>query len=251
MGNKKQFSATTVPITLQSQGAQLAGMLHKVDSRKIVILCHGFAGNKIEDKRLFVEAARDMSAFGYNVLRFDFYGAGDSDGAFEDTRVSLHIKNLQDAIDWAQHEDYEHIAVLGISLGAATAILTVSDQPVDALVTWSAVPDMNLLYKNHVNELLSFNGKIEYNGWLLHPDFFADAMQYDIKSALATLQMPKFIVQGTADEPLFVDGFAQFQDIVRPPTDFMEIPGASHTFQHPAHRRQLVRQTTRWLFRHF
>ena len=251
MGKKKQFYAITVPVTFQSQGAQLAGMLHKVDTHKIVILCHGFTGNKIEDRKLFVEAARDLSAFGYNALRFDFYGSGDSDGEFEDARVSIYIKNLQDTIAWAKHQRYEHIAVLGISLGAATAILTVADQPVEALVAWSAVPDMNLLYENHVNDLSSYSGKIEYNGWLLHPDFFADAIQHDIKSALAALEMPKFIVQGTADEQLFVDGFAQFQDIVSPPADFMEIPAASHTFQHPAHRRQLIRQTTRWLHRYF
>ncbi len=254
MATFKIYKAEEIPITFKSQGAQLVGMHHKVDSDKIVIMCHGFTGNKSESKRLFVEAARDFASRGFNALRFDFYGSGDSEGDFKDFLVSHNIANLSDAIGWAQNQGYEKMAALGLSLGAATAILTVRHLPVDALITWSAVPDMNPLYKNLVDDLID-NGKdnepYEYDGWPLSRDFFGDAAQYDIQADLATLTMPKCMMQGTADHPLFVDGFADFQKIVLPPADFMEFPDAGHTFQTPAHRRQVIKQTTRWLLRHF
>ncbi|MBN1481572.1 hypothetical protein EH223_04345 [candidate division KSB1 bacterium] len=254
MGIKRIVKATEIPVTVMSQGNQLVGMLHKVDSAKIIIMCHGFTGNKIEDKRLFVEAARDFASRGYNAFRFDFYGSGDSNGEFKDTLISHNIANLVDVISWAGEQDYKHIAVLGISMGAASAILTINDQPVEAFVAWSAVPDMKRLYQRHENEIRASDVNqqlIEYNGWSLNHSFFSDAVHFDIKSALARLHCAKLFIQGTADDQLFVDGFFQFRDIVSPPADFMEIPGAGHTFGSPAHRRQVIRQTTLWLQRHF
>jgi pimeloyl-ACP methyl ester carboxylesterase len=253
MAKLKIYQAEEVPITFKSQGAQLVGMHHKVDSDKIIILCHGFTGNKSESKRLFVEVARDCASRGFNAMRFDFYGSGDSEGDFKDFLVSRNIANLSDAIGWAQNLGYEKIAVLGLSLGAATAILTINHVPVDALITWSAVPAMNPLYDYLVDDLFDKNNEnepFEYDGWQLSRDFFEDANQYDIQAELAKITVPKCIMQGTADAQLFVDGFADFQKIVTPPADFMEFPDAGHTFQTPAFRRQVIKQTTLWLLRH-
>ena len=251
---KHRSTAVEMPVVLQSEGHQLVGMLHKVETDKLLIMCHGFKGSKIENKRLFVEAAREFAQHNMSVLRFDFFGSGDSDGEFEETRLSHNIANLKDVLHWGQEHEYVHIAVLGISMGAATAILTLPDHPVEALITWSAVPDLKPLFEQHVDdpsEAVQHQERFEHDGWHIHRDFFLDAMQYDVQKALSTLTMPKFIVQGTQDEELFVHGFHQFRDIVIPPADFMEIPGAGHTYQTPKHRHQVIRQTAIWLDRHF
>jgi len=251
---KKKYKPEEIPVTFQSEGNNIVGMHHMVETEKIVIFCHGFTGDKAENKRLFVETARDCSRHGYNVLRFDFYGSGDSAGEFKETTVSHNRANLKDAIRWAAENEYSSIAVLGISLGAATAILTVGNEPVDALVTWSAVPDMKKLITQHAGISLDQSSQkdvYEYDGWEISRDFGVDALQYDIQGVLAGLAMPKFIVQGTNDAALFVKGFHEFRDIVMPPADFMEIPDAGHTYQTPRHRHQLIRQTVIWLNRHF
>ncbi len=242
------------PIVFQSEGNQIIGVHHACPSDKMIIFCHGFTGNKCENKRLFVEAARDFQTQRYNVLRFDFFGSGDSDGEFKQSRLSHNIANLRDAIAWAVEAGMAHIAVLGISLGAATAILAVNDQPIEALVSWSAVPDMRKLLESHVGVDMNKPPRqavFEYDGWQIEAEFGADALQYDVMSAIAELTLPKFIVQGTADAPVFVDGFHAFRDVVTPPADFMEIPEAGHTFQTPRHRHQVIRQTAIWLKRHF
>ena len=248
MAKRKKNSALEIPFYFQSQGKQLVGVHHKMDSEKIVIMCHGFTGNKVENKRLFVEAARNFASDGNSAMRFDFYGSGDSEGDFEETMISHNIANLVDATIWAQEEGYKEIAVLGISMGAATAILAIADLPVQALVLWSAVPDFKLLFDSYVknpDEIVANRTIIEYDGWHIKREFFSEAVQYDVQKALAKLELPKFIVQGTADAPLFVEGFHRFRDIVTPPADFMEIPNAGHTFQTPQHRRQAIRQTAR------
>jgi len=236
----------------QSMGKQIVGMHHKSNDEKLIIMCHGFTGNKIENKRLYVEAARTFAADGVSALRFDFYGSGDSDGEFEQTLISTNIQNLKDAFVWAQDNGYQKIAVLGISMGAATAILTQAEISAQVLVLWSSVPDFKILFQSHAKrpeEIVANNEIIEHDGWAIKRDFFVEAMQYDVQKEVAKIKVPKFIVQGTADTPVFVEGFHRFRDIVMPPAEFMEIPDAGHTFQTPQHRRQVIRQTAIWLHR--
>ncbi len=243
-----------IPIAFQSEGNQLIGMLHDAGSKKLVILCHGFTGNKVEAKRIFVEAARAFAAEGMSAFRFDFYGSGDSAGDFSDTLLSHNIANLRNAIQFGKNNCYEQFAVLGLSMGGATAILTLADTPAQALITWSAVPDLPQLFASYVDDVHQLAAQVdehEHNGWIIKKEFWQDAIQYDIKKALAKITIPKFIVQGTADAPVFLQGFKDFQSIALPPADFMEMPGAGHTFQTPAHRRQVIRQTLIWLKRHF
>ncbi len=251
---KSSCAVEESPIRFQSEGRQIVGMHHKTKGDKIIILSHGFTGSKMENKRLFVEAARHFAAEGLSAMRFDFFGSGDSEGEFAESLISHNIANLRDAIAWARGEGYAHIAVLGISMGAATAVLTIAGQPVEALVLWSTVPDMKLLFESYVenaDEIIEKQAIIEYDGWSINRDFFADAIRYNVQEALANIEIPKFIVQGTADAPLFVQGFHRFRDIVTPPADFMEIPDAGHTYQAPMHRRQVIGRTAIWLNRHF
>ena len=243
---------TETPVVFQSEGNQLVGIHHQAGHHKVVILCHGFTGNKIESKRLFVEAARTFCAEGYDAFRFDFYGSGDSAGDFADSLISHNIANLFDAVQWVREKGYEKIAVLGLSMGGATAVLAAAEEPADALITWSCVPDMQRLIQYYAGQLDQNNTDLqvhEHEGWLIKRKFWIDAVQRDVQKALAKIAIPKLVVQGTADEPLFLQCFREFKNAVIPPAHFMEIPGAGHTFQTPAHRKQVIRQTSIWLKR--
>ena len=250
----KKTTVIEQPVTFMSKNSQLIGILHQCKSDKVVVMCHGFKGDKIENKRLFVEAARTFARENYDVLRFDFYGSGDSEGEFEDTLISTNIANLTDAVQFVRDKGYKHIAVLGISMGAATAILTVNKLDVDALILWSAVPDMKKVFAANISNMGQVDPDktvYEFEGWSIKRHFWEDAVQYNIKEELQKITLPKFIVQGTADDPVFVEGFHEFRDIVLPPADFMEIPEAGHTYQTPGHRHKVTRQTLIWLNRHF
>jgi uncharacterized protein len=254
MGKRKKIVVTETPIVFESEGSQLVGMLHSANAENIVILCHGFTGNKSENKRLFVEAAREFALNKMDAFRFDFFGSGDSDGEFADTTISHNIQNLRDAIHLMREKGYKKVAVLGLSMGGATAILNAPSNNVDLLVTWSSVPDMKILFENYVGNLPHDVPDLdvhEYEGWEVKRSFWEDGITHDVMAALECVTNPKLIVQGTEDSPLFVKGFHAFRDVVLPPADFMEIPDAGHTFQTPKHRRQVIRQTLIWLKRKF
>ena len=243
------------PIVFHSEDEQIVGILHTPSktTKNIVIMCHGFTGNKVESRRLFVEAARAFSDSGNAALRFDFFGSGDSAGDFADSTISHNIANLIDAMTWARKQGFSNITVLGISMGAATAILALPEHPADALIAWSAVPDMKRLFKSMDADFGKTKDKIEsyeFDGWILRSNFWQDAIKYDVQQALSQLEMPKFFVQGDADRQLFIQGFEEFKLKVQPPCDFMMMPGAGHTFETVRHRRQLIRNTLTWLKRH-
>ena len=254
MGKRKKIIVIETPIVFESEGNQLVGMLHSGNAENVAILCHGFTGNKSENKRLFVEAARDFALNNIDAFRFDFYGSGDSAGEFAETTISHNIQNLKDAIQLMRDKGYKKIAILGLSMGGATAILSAPLNNVDLLVTWSSVPDMKKLFDNYVRNLphdLPNLDVHEYDGWEINRRFWEDGITHDVLSALKSVTIPKLIVQGTEDSPLFVEGFHAFRKVVVPPADFMEIPDAGHTFQTPKHRRQVIRQTLIWLRRRF
>jgi uncharacterized protein len=242
------------PVAFRSQGRQLVGIWHHGQSKKVVIFCHGFTGSKVESKRIFVEAGRVFAEEGVDAFRFDFFGSGDSEGDFADSSISTNLANLRDAIAWIEQKGYEDIALLGLSMGGAAVILAANEQPIKAIVAWSAVPDMNQLFssvvQNWQNQAESTQ-VFEYEGWLIKNSFWQDALQYDIQKAFSQITLPKLVVQGTADSAVFINGFQSFREVALPPADFMEIPGGGHTFPSPGHRRQVIRQTLIWLKRHF
>ena len=249
----KATACDEIPVVFTSDGRQLIGIWHRGRSKKMVLLCHGFTGGKVESKRIFVEAGRLFSEQGIDAFRFDFFGSGDSAGDFADSSISTNLINLRDAIAWARQQGYEDIAVLGLSMGGATAILAADKGLFKAMVTWSAVPDMKQLFFSLAPDWQSqadSTAVLEYEGWLIKQHFWQDALHYDIHQAFSQITIPKLIIQGTADSEVFLQGFRYFRESALPPADFMEIPGAGHTFTSPRHRRQVLRQTLIWLLRH-
>ncbi len=241
-----------IPTAFYSEGKQLVGIRHHPEKRteKALILCHGYTGNKAENKRLFVEMARAVAREGVMAFRFDFYGSGDSEGEFVETRIATNISNLKSAFALVHEMGFQRIGVLGISMGAATAVLACSEGLTpDVLVLWSTVPDFRSLFESRAGSNLESMQKetYEYDGWLVHRDFVLEAVRYDVASALTKLPMPKLIVQGSADDPLFVAGFKQFQELGLSQTDFVLIDGAGHTYQTVLHRRGVISVTLDWL----
>ncbi len=243
---------TEAPVTFSSEGFQLVGMLHSIAhaADRAVILCHGLGGNKVEGNRIFVETGRALTAVGYDVLRFDFYGSGDSEGEFADTTVAHNVENCKSAIHFMRDAGYKKLGLLGLSLGAAAAIITASHEQVEALITFSAVVDVHALFESKAPASLARNPEVsqyEHEGWLVKRSFWENALSYDVLSAFKTLAIPKLILQGDADEPDFVKGFAQLQRNAIPPCDCYLFPGVGHTCKTVSERKQFIRIVRRWL----
>jgi alpha/beta superfamily hydrolase len=239
------------PFAIKRGPHRLAAVLHLPEPKctRLVILAHGFTGNKAETGRLFVDMARALTGRGLAALRFDFMGSGDSSGKFTDMTPLTEIADLHAVLDWARRRGHRSIGVLGLSMGGGVAICTVTDRPtgeVDALCTWSSVPS--------------------FASWRLAPDpilvdaencnrvgrkFFTDRPKVDVPAAYAAIVCPKLQIQGDRDLPGFRAGFAKNMRGATPPKRHVIMAGADHVFSRASHRRRVIRMTAdffvRWL----
>ncbi|HEX2142387.1 MAG TPA: alpha/beta hydrolase [Candidatus Limnocylindria bacterium] len=120
-------------------GYTLAGWLIPSErrTRSAVILLHGFSWHRLPWLTDFVPWIRPR----YNVLMFDFRGHGASD----DAPITLGTSEQRDvaaAVRFLESRGFGPIALLGISMGGAVAIMSAPDLPVAAVVADAAYAEV-------------------------------------------------------------------------------------------------------------
>jgi uncharacterized protein len=154
------------PLFFASGGAELFGMLHQSDGlshREAFVFCHPFAEEKLWAHRVLVSFARELTARGYAVLRFDARGTGDSDGAFEASSVETMCVDVRAAIEEVRRRTgCATVSLLGLRLGATVASLIAEETPdLHRLVLWAPVVDgarymQDMLRSNIAGQMASF-----------------------------------------------------------------------------------------------
>jgi dienelactone hydrolase len=229
----------------------LRGLLHRPTGEgraPVVVLLHGYTGQHVEDHRLFVQMARRLAEAGFAVLRFDFYGSGDSDGDFEEFTVHTEVADCAAALDWLTRQpgiDTNRIAILGLSLGGCvTALLAGQDPRVKAVVFWNAVA----LPNQHFNDIATegpFTGVV--GGLRVGPNFLPTFTALDIAGTLRRYAGPGLVIQATADEAVTQTEAETLHAALAARGTLRQIEGADHTFRRPDWRQELFDVTTRWL----
>lgn len=115
-------------------------------SDRTVILAHGYAGNRHATGTNTLVLARVLPARGYNVLLFDFRGSGESEG--EEVTVGYkEFWDLAGAVDFTRERGARKVALIGFSMGGATALLTAARLPeVDAVAADSPFSDFRAYF---------------------------------------------------------------------------------------------------------
>ena len=134
----------------KNHGLTLRGSLHvtKTKGAPWFILAHGFTGHRIGPGYLFVRLSRELANAGLSSLRFDFSGAGESDGTFPDMTVATMRSDLISAVKYIKRRFApKKIVLLGHSLGGMVASLCCAGVKTDGLVLLAPVADPSGLIK--------------------------------------------------------------------------------------------------------
>ena len=118
--------------------------IKNINNRKGVIFCDSIGNEKYFSHRVLVNFARLLQANGYYVFLFDYYGNGDSEGDFENTRLDTYLSDVKAATAFFMEETrVEDICLLGLRLGAVFASLFAAEEKkVERLILWSPVIDV-------------------------------------------------------------------------------------------------------------
>jgi alpha/beta superfamily hydrolase len=133
------------PILFGSAPKSLFGVYHppKADQARStgVVLCYPFGQEYMRAHRAFRQMAMQLSRAGFHVLRFDYFGTGDSSGEATDASFDQWVDDANVAADELEATaEVSRVAFIGLRLGAAIAAAAAARRTdVEAVVMWDPV----------------------------------------------------------------------------------------------------------------
>ncbi len=124
---------------------KLFGCYHAAQSRvprgSGVILCYPMAQEYIRSHRTYRQLAYHLSKFGFPVLRFDFYGCGDSEGICEEGRIYQWLADIGSAVsEMRERCGSVKICLIGFRLGGTLSMMAGAERgDIEGMVLWEPV----------------------------------------------------------------------------------------------------------------
>lgn len=128
----------------ESGGRSLFAWLHRpagAVAEHGVLICPPLGHEQVHSHRALRHLAEKLAAQGFAVMRFDYYGTGDSDGTENDPQhLATWQANVSDAVDWMRREGgCLKISLVGLRVGTALAALYAEQHEVESLVLWAPI----------------------------------------------------------------------------------------------------------------
>jgi pimeloyl-ACP methyl ester carboxylesterase len=117
------------------------------------------------------------------VLRFDYYGDGESEGRFEDASVRTRVRDIHDAVEFCRRETRARdVFLLGLGYGATLALRATFEKDQNAavagVVAWSPIIDgdryLNDILRAHLSAQMIVHRKVIHDREALIGQIMAD-----------------------------------------------------------------------------
>lgn len=158
-----------------------------------VVVCNPWGQEYTRAHRAMSQLALRLARQGFPVLRFDFYGSGDSGGEDADGTLAQWQNDLRAAIqELKRRSRLEYVFLAGLRLGASLAALVASARDdVEGLVLWEPavngteyLQDLTAWHEEKqlyfLNRAQEGNKKNELLGFSLHETLLADLVALDL-----------------------------------------------------------------------
>lgn len=180
-------------------GEHVAAVYHEGEGDRWIVFCHGF----ISDKSGSYEGrCRRAVREGYDAVRFDFRGCGDSDGLFVEQSLGSKLADLAAVLD---HFDPSSLVLFGSSFGGKVAFhAAVSDPRVEAVATRAPVT-FNRSFDER-RQIVERNGAYQVApGYEIDQRFFEEFDRYSFDDIVEGLDVPVAIFHGADDNSVPIE----------------------------------------------
>ncbi len=169
-------SADIRPVEILASGYRLFGCFHPPrtgsECGRSVLICHPAGHEYIRCYRALKQLTLQLAAAGFGVMRFDYFGCGDSEGEHKQAGVQQWIIDIHTAgRTLAALSEQQPCTVIGIRLGATFAAMAAMHGPPPLqMVLWDPVLRgeewFNQVRPQHAAQLKRFGdpGRINDNG---------------------------------------------------------------------------------------
>lgn len=201
--------------------------------------------------------ARAMSDAGIAVLRFDFTGLGQSEGAFADTNFSSNVEDLHAAVRYLAREHEAPAILVGHSLGG-TAVLQAAAQ-IESAVAVATIGSPS--EPSHVARMFSGSedalrehGEAEINlggrPFLMKQQFLDDLGKQDLRSSLGSMRKALLIMHAPLDDVVEIDNAAELFTAAKHPKSFISLDNADHLLSQEADSKYAGQVLASWASRY-
>ena len=199
-------------VTIDGDHGKLQGVILKPELKAgercpMVLLCHGFMGNK--EGALEKQIAALLQAQGIASIRFDFNGHGQSEGRFQDMTVPNEIVDAKKVIEYVSSLPYvESVAITGHSQGGVVAAMTAGDLGHEKIKAVVLLAPAAVLRDDAIRgstmgatyDPFNLGEYVElFRGMNLGAEYIRTAFSLPIYETAAKYQGPALIIHGTGD----------------------------------------------------
>lgn len=204
---------------LQGPAGRLEALLNEArpDATHSALVCHPHPlyGGTMHNKVVY-HAMKTLHSYGFPVLRFNFRGAGMSDGEHDQGRGE--VDDVKAALDWLDSEFHLPIIFCGFSFGAATGLR-------------AACPDAR------VDGLISLGTPVAVEGRAYAYEFLRECRK------------PKLFVSGSRDQFCPTQSLAKVVELAAEPKAMVIVEGGDHFFE--GHLSEMQAAIRDWIARVF
>ena len=214
----------------------------------LVVLGHGVTGNK--DRPLLIAIANGLEEKGWPCIRFSFSGNGDSEGRFEQSKITKEVADLKTVLGTVPQE--KRIAYIGHSMGAAVGVIAAaSSLDIQALVSLAGMTYTADFVKREFGDVVPGEGNMwDEEGCPLSQEYVDDLNGIGDTLGLGSqVRQPWLFVHGTEDDVVPIKDSLDAFSAARCEKELLEIPGAGHAFGEDSYSR-IIESIDFWLERH-
>lgn len=233
-------------VELTVSGEKVIGALHrgKPETDTCIIMCHGLLSNK--DSVKYIVLGEACEKYGFNAIRFDFRGCGESEGRIKDTTVSKRMEDLNAVIEYVTQElGVDSIGLFGSSLGGYISLIKASQgSNIKALVCIATPHSMMEL----IDPENFAKGYLDIDGIRIEGTFFDDLESNDaqLQKGLAKINIPVLLFQGDKDTLVPVEHAFKIYEEINTQKDLKILTGAEHLIISPKHLGFILKTSFNW-----
>jgi pimeloyl-ACP methyl ester carboxylesterase len=218
---------------------ELAAVHHEVNSDKWIFFCHGFGSNK---EGSYKRRCERMVKEGWNAVRFDFRGNGESDGSFIDQNLSKKIEDLKAVIEYFEPERY---CLFGSSFGGKVAFHSTEELTPEAVIGRAPVTYNDIMekYKAVVENKGEFT---HHKGATIDQSFFDDFDSYSFGRLADRIDVPVAIFHGREDTTVHPEKSVKAAEEFDQSVMLQLIEGEDHFFSDET-EEYMLSQMVSWL----
>ncbi|HET6935323.1 MAG TPA: alpha/beta family hydrolase [Candidatus Angelobacter sp.] len=204
---------------LDGPSGRLEALLNegRPDASHVALVCHPHPlyGGTMHNKVVY-RAMKALNAFGFPALRFNFRGAGLSEG--EHDRGHGEVDDVRAGLEWLDAEFHKPIIFCGFSFGAATGLRAACADP-------------------RVVGLISLGTPVAVEGRVYAYKFLQDCAR------------PKLFVSGSRDQFSPAEALRELVEGAQEPKEMVLVEGADHFFE--GHLPEMQAAIHDWVSRYF